>query len=87
MLFRVPFQVLATQTMLSILTSIPIGYYRLILCRFHPLADKVHVAVHKVYNAVVVLGIGIVQATTLHHLQCLQGNLHRFYALAVNGGG
>ena len=34
-----------------------------------------------------VLGIGIVQATTLHHLQCLQGNLHRFYALAVNGCG
>ena len=64
-----------------------IGYYRLILCRFHPLADKVHVAVHKVYNAVVVLGIGIVQATTLHHFQCLQGNLHRFYALAVNGCG
>ena len=49
-----------------------IGYYRLILCRFHPLADKVHVAVHKVYNAVVVLGIGIVQATTLHHLQSFQ---------------
>ena len=34
-----------------------IGYYRFILCRFHPLADKVHVAVHKVYNAVVVFGV------------------------------
>ena len=43
-----------------------------ILCCFpHSLADKVHVAVHKVDNAVVVFGVGVAYATTLHYLECL----------------
>ena len=41
------------------------------LCHFHPLTDKVGVAVHKVYDAVVVFCICIAYATALHHFECL----------------
>ena len=40
-----------------------------ILCRFHPLAVKVGVLVHKGDDAVVVFGVLVAYATTLHHLK------------------
>ena len=63
-----------TQIIVSILISMSFCIIGLILCcalHSHPLADKVHIAVHKVDNAVVVLGIGVAYTTTLHYFECL----------------
>ena len=52
----------------------------------HPLTDKVDVAVYKIDDAVVILGVGIAHASALNHLEGLQRHLYRLDALAVNGG-
>ena len=39
------------------------------LCRFHPLTDKVGVLVHKVYDALVIFGVLVVLAVALHHFE------------------
>ena len=41
------------------------------------------VAMYKVNDAVVVLGIFVLQATTLHHFERVQIDLYRFYSLAI----
>ena len=54
------------------------------LCRFHPLTDKVGVLVHKVYDALVVFGVLVVLAVALHHLECPQIHLYGFNYLTAN---
>ena len=54
------------------------------LCRFHPLTDKVGVLVHKVYDAFVVFGVLVVLAVALHHLECPQIHLYGFNYLTAN---
>ena len=55
------------------------------LCHFHPLTDKVGVAVHKVYDALVVFGVLVVLAVALHHFESSQVHLNGFYAFAFYG--
>ena len=54
------------------------------LCHFHPLTDKVGVAVHKVYDALVVFGVLVVLAVTLHHFEGSQVHLNGFNNLIAN---
>ena len=54
------------------------------LCRFHPLTDKVGVLVHKVYDALVIFGVLVVLAVALHHLECPQIHLYGFNYLTAN---
>ncbi len=46
------------------------------LCRFHPLTDKVGVLVHKVYDALVIFGVLVVLAVALHHFEGSQVHLY-----------
>ena len=48
------------------------------LCRFHPLTDKVGVLVHKVYDALVIFGVLVVLAVALHHFEGSQVHLYGF---------
>ena len=54
------------------------------LCRFHPLTDKIGVLVHKVYNALVVFGVLVVFAVALHHFEGSQVHLYGFNYLTAN---
>ena len=54
------------------------------LCRFHPLTDKVGVLVHKVYDALVIFGVLVVLAVALHHFEGSQVHLYGFNNLIAN---
>lgn len=50
----------------------------------HSLPYQLGVGVHKVYDAVVILGVFVVLAVALHHFKGVQVNLNGFYDSAVN---
>ena len=58
--------------------------FGVMLCRFHPLTDKVGVLVHKVYDALVIFGVLVVLAVALHHFEGSQVHLYGFNNLIAN---
>lgn len=51
----------------------------------YPLPNKIHIAVYKVDNAVVVFCVLVAHATALHHAKFLQVHLDRFNAFVPDG--
>src|SRR5574344_898318 len=62
----------------------PMASTGVMLCRFHPLTDKVGVLVHKVYDALVIFGVLVVLAVALHHFEGSQVHLYGFNNLIAN---
>ena len=63
------------------------SHHRLNLCCFsHSLSDSICVAVHKAYDAVVILSILIAHTSALHHSELVKAKFYGLHSFTIDGG-